>query len=174
MNITHIIASNLFKKTADNVKSVFSKKWAGHKFEVLKFISTTEKGDIGEDFLATLLDKCGYKYIEVVTGHRGQYDVAIKDKTGKNVVEFEVKVATEDVNSHFQFNGIRYDTKYTHLFCFGISPDDISYIIINKNDLNKHSMVSMAKNSNASFKLTKSKKNLRCFDDFCNDINAIK
>jgi hypothetical protein len=173
MKITQVKAINLFQKKADSIVSVFSKKWQGHKFHKLKQISTTEKGDMGEDFLALLLNKCGYKNIEVVKGRRGHYDVAIKDSNNKNIIEFEVKVATEDVNSHFQFNGIRYDTKYTHLFCFAVLPNDIGYLIIDKNDLNKESMVSMAKNSNASFKLTKNKNSLSSFDDFCDDMAKI-
>lgn len=173
MNITHIVANTLFKKVVKNIESVFSKKWKGHQYEMLKLISTTEKGDIGEDFLAKLLRECGYKNIEVVEGRRGHYDVAIRDSDDKNIIEFEVKVATEDVSSAFQFNGIRYDTKYTHLFCFAISPDDINYLIIPKDDLItiKHTMVSMAKGSNSSFKLTKKKSDLNNFDSFCDDLN---
>ncbi len=173
MSITHTIANTMFKKVVKTIEPVFDKKWKGHKYEMLKIISTTEKGNIGEDFLAKLLGKCGHKNIEVVDGRRGHYDVTIRDSNGKNIIAFEVKVATEDVSSHFQFNGIRYDTKYTHLFCFGISPNDINYLIIPKNDLNIHAMVSMAKGSNATFKLTKKNSDLNNFDSFCDDINQI-
>jgi hypothetical protein len=171
MKITHEKANNMFEKAILNIQPVFYKKWQGHKFEISKLISTTEKGDMGEDFLSSVLKECGYQNVEVVKGRRGHFDVEVKQIP--NIVQFEVKVATEDTNSHFQFNGIRYDTKYTHLFCFGISPNDIGYIIINKNDLNNHSMVSMAKGSNSSFKLTKNKKDLKNFDIFCDDMKII-
>lgn len=171
--MNHTLANRIFKKVAQNIKSVFTKKWQGHRYETLKIISTTEKGNIGEDFLAELLGRCNYKNIEVVNGRRGHYDVAIKDSNNKNIIEFEVKVATEDVNSCFQFNGIRHDTNYTHLFCFGISPDDIGYLVVDKNNLNQESLVSMAKNSNSLFKLTKNKNGLSDFNNFCSDMKQI-
>ncbi len=88
---------------------------------------------------------------------------------------FEVKTATQDTNNNFQFNGIRYDTNYTHLFCLGISPDNIYYLIVEKEALGKdnHKMVSMAKGSNASFKLTKTIENLNSFSKFSDNIEKI-
>lgn len=171
MSITRKDALRIFQEMADNIETIYSKKWEGHDFHNLKLMSTTEKGNMGEDFLSNILKKCGYENVEVVKGRRGQYDVEIKD--APNTAQFEVKVATEDIHSNFQFNGVRYDTNYTHLFCLGISPNDIKYLIINKNDLNQHTLVSMAKGSNASFKLTKSKDVLRNFNIFNEEIKEV-
>lgn len=148
---------------------VYEEKWLSHKFGKLKLASTTEKGDIGEDLLASLLKQIGYADVNVVKGRRNQYDVSIEGKTF-----FEVKVATQDTNKSFQFNGVRYDTKYTHLFCLGVMPDSIKYLIIAKNSLlnKEHTLTSMAKGSNATFKLTKKESNLKDFDKLQEDLKS--
>ncbi len=147
--------------------------WLDRKFEKLKLISTTEKGDIGEDFFSELLKTCGYHDVDVVKNRRGEYDVSVKHE--KKVAKFEVKVATLDTNKSFQFNGIRYDTKYTHLFCLGVSPDKIGYMILPKLlvGANENKMVSMAKNTNSTFKLTKRENTLSSFDSFARDIDKL-
>lgn len=144
-------------------------EWKG-KFKALKLASATEKGDMGEDFLAQLARECGYE-VDVVKGRRGQFDVGVK--RGGQKLLFEVKVATMDVNGSFQFNGVRYDTKYTHLFCLGISPEKIGFLIVPKQVLGDkgNPMVSMAKGSNASFKLTKREVQLLSFEMFESALN---
>ena len=147
--------------------------WTKNKFKIFKLMSTTEKGDIGEDFLSIMLKACGYEKVVVVKGRRGSYDVSVE--RGYKKILFESKVATLDTNSSFQFNGIRYDTEYTHLFCLGISPDKIGYIIVKKQLLGNdpHRMVSMAKGSNSAFKLTKKEGELNNFNDFCESVNIL-
>ncbi len=113
----------------------------------------------------------GYESVTVIKGRRGHYDIAIKWEEKECLIE--VKVATIDVHSNFQFNGVSYDTKYTHLFCLGISPNSIGYLIIPKNELDNHSLVSMAKGSNATFKITKKETLLRSFDLFESDVKAM-
>jgi len=143
-------------------------KWHKKPFEKFKIISTTEKGNIAEDFFINLLEKCNKK-VSRPQNRKGDYDILVD-----NNVKIEVKLATEDKSGSFQFNGIRHDTKYTHLFCLGVSPDTIYYIIIVKKDLNEdYTLVSMAKGSNSSFKLTLTKKNLKLFKDFEQDIEKI-
>jgi len=144
--------------------------WLGKQFEVLKFATPTEKGDIGEDFLVELLRGCGYNDVTILEGRRGDYDIsAVID--GKEV-KFEVKVATQDTNGNFQFGGIRYDTQYTHLFCLGIRPDTIDFLIIQKQDLGRppHKLAPMASSTNSSFKLTKKPDDLISFDKFQDEI----
>lgn len=157
----------LIKKT----KLIYDRDWKNHKFQKMKIASTTEKGDIGEDFLEKILSICGYKNITGPKGRRGQYDVFVKH--GDKELFFEVKVATKDVNGSFQFNGIRYDTKYTHLFCLGVSPDGLGYLMYKKSDLHSETLTSMAKGSNAAHKLTKKSGDLRSFDDFENELEDI-
>lgn len=137
-------------------------EWVGKKFGSLKLASSTEKGNIGEDFLAALLREMGRVDVEVVKGRRGEYDV------GVGAVKFEVKVATLDVHGSFQFNGVRYDTKYTHLFFLGVLPESLRYEIVAKQTLGDggYTMVAMAKGTNSSFKVTLPEKRMKSFDRF--------
>ena len=136
----------------------------------MKKISATKKGNIAEDFLEKTLRFIGYQNIEVKKGRRGDWDVSLENK-----VFFEVKIATEDIHSSFQFNGIRYDTQYTHLFCLGITPNDIKYLIVEKKLLGlcPYKLVSMAKGSNSAFKLTQKLENLKKFAEFSDNIKRI-
>ena len=155
-------AYDILRELMAHKKSVIS-VWEGMPFEKIKLMSTTEKGDIAEDFLAQLLQIHGYVDVEVKKGRRGHYDVVLN-----NSVFFEVKAATQDTNGNFQFNGIRYDRDYTHLFCLGITPDKLYYLIVNKIDLmkKKYRMVSMAKGSNATFKLSRRIAQMGEFENF--------
>ena len=158
-------AENLLLKIVETRK--FSGKiWEGSKFELFKTMPTTNKGDIGEDFLAALLENNKCSDVEVVKGRRGHYDV--KATYNGKVATFEVKVATQDTNGSFQFNGVRYDTQYTHLFCLAISPNSIGFLLIRKDEVGKppHNMVAMARNTNAAFKLTKRESDLSSFSQF--------
>lgn len=155
------------KKLATDLDSTFNKKWINSQFKDYKIISTTEKGTLGEILLGDVLKKCGCQIVDVPKGRRGQYDVGFKGNMGH--VRFEVKVATEDTSGAFQFNGVRHDTMYTHLFCIGVSPNIIRYIIVPKQDLSNGTvkLVSMAKGSNAQFKLTLKADKLFGFDGIC-------
>ena len=142
------------------------KEWEGKPFSSFKFASATEKGDMGEDFLSEMLTALSYKEVEVVKSRRGQYDVRVKN--GESDVKFEVKTATLDISKNFQFNGIRYDTRYTHLFFFGVSPEEMRYEIVPKSkiDSDGYKMVPMQKSTNASFKITRPFAKLEKFDRF--------
>ena len=72
-----------------------SDNWLGSTFEKFKIISATEKGNIGEDFLAELLKNIGCYNVVVLSGRRGDYDVSFVEDNNK-MVKFEVKVATQD------------------------------------------------------------------------------
>ena len=74
-------------------------EWADSKFVDMKLASPTEKGNIGEDLLASLLRKIGYRDVEVLEARRGDYDVIVKH--GKSSVKFEVKAATLDTTGIF-------------------------------------------------------------------------
>ena len=135
--------------------------WVDGKFFKMKQISTTEKGDIAEDLLCRILRYIGYSDITKPEGRRGPWDVCLNSK-----LKFEVKMATQDKSNSFQFNGIRLDTKYTHLFCLGITPNHIHYLIVEKRNLDQHKLVSMAKGANSAFKLTRTIKQMKGFDTF--------
>ena len=140
------------------------KKWGNKFYTELKLASPTEKGNVGEDFLAKLLKYVGAGDVNVIDSRRGNYDVGASFM-GKSF-KFEVKVATEDTNNSFQFNGVRYDTKYTHLFCLGIMPTKIGFFMIAKPKLDEEKLVPMQKGTNATFKLTKKCKDAHDFSKF--------
>lgn len=157
--------TQLLESVKDKVLS--TNKWAGARFEKFKTMSSTEKGDAGEDLLEYLLQLMGYEDVEVPKGRRAHYDVRV------NATKFEVKVATEDTKGGFQFNGVRHDRKYTHLFFLGIMPDSISFMIVDKANLDDHTLVAMQKGTNATFKITKSKADLLAFDSFEAEIKKV-
>ena len=163
-------AYSIFQDLLEKTPSIYEQIWKGKPFEKIKYIATTEKGDLGEDFLECMLRHLGYSEVHTKKGRRGQYDVSIKSV--KKSMFFEVKVASQDTNDNFQFNGIRYDTNYSHLFCLGITPSTLAYLIVKKGQIGSenYKMVTMAKGSNATFKLTRTLEQLKSFEDFDTDI----
>lgn len=148
----------------------FETKWKGKRFGRLKLASSTEKGDIGEDFLREMLEALRYKDIEVLKGRKGHFDVGVKN--GKKHVKFEVKTATLDTRRMFQFNGIRYDTKYTHLFFFGVLLGRVCYEIVPKEKLDTkgYTMTPMRRGTNSDFKITRPSDRLSSFGTFGKDV----
>ena len=55
----------------------------------------------------------------------------------------------------------------------GIMPESIAFLIIDKADLHQHTMVPMQKDTNATFKITKTKAELLEFDSFENEIKKV-
>lgn len=125
-----------------------NKKWEAGRFRGIKALSTTEKGDVAEDFAVWLGKHYGFA-AEKHESKRGQWDVKISNIT------LEVKVATEDIHGCFQFNGIRYDTKYDRLLVIGISPDRVLFNAYPRRDLMDMPLARMARGTNATYKLTR-------------------
>lgn len=111
----------------------------------------------------------GLKQVSIPETHRGQYDVELYSPNKE--IKFEVKVATQDVHGSFQFNGVRYDRDFTHLFCLGIMPNDVRFTIVPRADFHKYTLVSMAQGSNATFKLTRRETDLLTFSQFERIVN---
>lgn len=147
--------------------------WHGQPFEKMKLASATEKGNLGEDFLVAILRRAGYGGVEMPEGRRGQYDVQVRH--GSALAQFEVKVATRDIRHNYQFNGIRYDTDYTHLFCLGVAPATVGFLVVAKGALGRppYKMVSMARGSNSSFKLKMAHSQMLGFGDFCTQMAEV-
>lgn len=93
--------------------------WPGSTFEVAKRLSTTGKGNAIEDFALQLLKQVGHSDAERHHARRGDWDLRVGNTT------IEVKGATLDIGGNFQFNGIRYDTKYDLLLVIGIAPEAV-------------------------------------------------
>ncbi len=126
-------------------------KWAGSPHEAFKNLANSSKGDAGEEFLAKYATALGFA-VETSGGRLGDWDVKIEKS------RYEVKLATEDISGAFQFNHIRYDSKYDYLICIGVTPNGIEFGIWTKGQVAEGeagSLVSMGKNQNSSFKLTK-------------------
>lgn len=152
--------AHLAKLIADTAK-VSSRKWAKGRFVAIKALSSTEKGNIAEAFVVWLAQRHGLKAAPHES-KRGEYDVMVSDK------KLEVKMASEDVSGNFQFNGIRYDTRYDFLCVLGVSPDAVMFNVYTRAELLNMTLVSMQKGANASYKLTRKKSELRDLSEFPN------
>ena len=133
------------------IGKLIDKKWTGQIHEAFKHLANSSKGDAGEEFIKKYTEALGFK-IEYRISRLGDWDIKINGKT------FEVKCATEDIAGSFQFNHIRYDSKYDYLLCLGITPNNLVFDVWSKGDVATGlagNLVSMGKNQNASFKLTK-------------------
>lgn len=143
-------------------------KWTGMPHEAFKRLANSSKGDAGEEFLKRYLTLLGF---DVEKDSRlGDWDLKIEGKT------FEVKTATEDITGSFQFNHIRYDSKYNFLICLGVTPTNLVFDMWTKADVATNiagNLVSMGKNQNSSFKLTKKVSLLKDIDELKYELNKI-
>jgi hypothetical protein len=130
-------------------------KWAGQPHETFKNLPNSSKGDAGEEFIRRYAKELGFTVEKLK--RLGDWDLKIQGK------KFEVKLATEDTSGNLQFNHIRYDSKYDYLLCLGVTPNHLFFGIWNKGEVATGvagNLVSMGKNQNSSFKLTKKASNL--------------
>jgi len=125
-------------------------KWSGKPHQAFKNLPNSSKGDAGEEFIKRYVSALGFTVEK--TERLGDWDLKIENK------KFEVKLASEDISGSLQFNHIRYDSKYDYLLCLGVTPDNLVFGIWKKGEVAEGvagSLVSMGKNQNSSFKLTK-------------------
>lgn len=133
-------------------------KWVDAPFEAIKRVSNTKVGSVGQDFLEQFALQYGITVVFPVNARgdkakQSPWDISL------NGVRFELKTATEDVGGKFQFNHVRYHREYDGLICLGISPTRMYLGMWTKSEVltgKAGRLVSMEKNANASFKLTKS------------------
>lgn len=158
----------------ESVLSGFSdhSKWDGAKFGKMKTISNTKVGSVGQAFIERLCIELNIDcdFPENAQGERltqSPWDIRI------NGVEFELKTATEDTTGNFQFNHIRYHRPYDALLCLGVSPEALYFRAWSKAEVTTGQagrLVSMEKNANASYKLTKNPAGLIQIGDFDSEI----
>jgi hypothetical protein len=147
--------SEIFKGVLSTHKNAV--KWNVADFAGIKTISNTKVGAVGQDFIEKICNDLGFvvEFPLSKTGARAKqnpWDIKI------NGVSFELKTATEDINGNFQFNHVRYHRKYDALLCLGVSPNNLYFMLWSKADVvtdKAGKLVSMEKNANASYKLTK-------------------
>ena len=137
-------------------------------FVGMKSISNTDVGKVGQEFIESLCShlKIPFNFPTNKNNQRANqspWDIRI------NNINFELKTATEDTTGKFQFNHIRYHRDYNAVLCLGVSPNDLHFNLWSKADIvtgKAGKLVSMEKVANASYKLTKSKKELFHIDLF--------
>ncbi len=125
-------------------------KWSDSSHQAFKNLPNSSKGDAGEEFIEIYVTELGFNTIK--DKRQGDFDLIIENK------KFEIKLASEDISGAFQFNHIRYDSKYDYLLCLGVTPNELCFGIWTKADVTTGqagNLVSMGKNQNSSFKLTK-------------------
>ena len=156
----------LFKKVLLQFKD--DNKWTNAYFKEIKIISNTKVGDVGQKFIEELCEKINLDY-KLPTDTKGNikrqspWDIEIKG------IKFELKTATEDTHNKFQFNHIRYHREYEAVLCLGVSPNELYFNFYTKSEIvtgKAGKLVSMEKGANASYKLTKPKKELFIIDLF--------
>jgi len=119
-------------------------KWTDARFSEVKSSTMTAKGDFGEELTTSVLNEFGLEARRVNQGI-GEFDIIM----GEWLIEH--KLATEDSTGSFQFNGIKKNVNYDIVFCLGVSPNDISFTILTKEDAMDLG-VSMTKGGTDSFK----------------------
>jgi len=127
-------------------------KWTNSTFEIIKQMTTSDKGEIGEEFIYVMCVSLVDKGAKRNPHSRDAYDIKVLGKT------IEVKTATEDTHNKFQFNGIRYQRIYDFLLVLGIAPNNVYFNIYTSADVKTQKigvLVPMEKGTVGSHKLTR-------------------
>ena len=126
-------------------------KWHNSKYGAVKAAAMTPKGDFGEDVTTDLIKTIIGVFAERKNKGKGEFDIfAALSESG---ITFENKLATEDTNGGYQFNGFKKTVKFDYGFCLGVSPNDMCFGIFPKSVIDDLT-VSMTKDGEDSFKLT--------------------
>ena len=142
---------NAIANNADNPK------WSEGDYIVIKTVSNTKVGSIGQDFIEALCSalsiSCAFPLrADGTRATQSPWDIQISG------IKYELKTATEDTSGNFQFNHIRYHRSYEAVLCLGVTPDKLYFGLWSKADVatgKAGTLVSMEKGANASYKLTK-------------------
>ena len=135
---------NILSKRVEN-------KWCNSKYEVVKAASNTPKGDFGEEVVSLLIKQIVGVDADIINSGKGEFDILTKSG-----IKIENKLATEDTNGSFQFNGLKKDIEYDYAFGLGVSPNDLWFGIWSKSEVEQLT-TSMTKDGSDSFKLTATK-----------------
>jgi len=137
-------------------------KWEGAILGKIKKISNTKVGSVGQRFIEKLCEQLSIPCV-FPKSPQSPWDIEIEN------IKFELKTATEDTSGKFQFNHVRYHRPYQALLCLGVSPKNLYFGMWTKADVvtgKAGNLVTMEKDANASFKLTKSPDHLYEIDQF--------
>ena len=96
-------------------------------FEKITNFEGNAIGQIGEQFIKTVLKELGFQPQETAAVVHDEFDILLNDGT-----KIEVKTARMGLkNEIFQFNGINPHYNYDYIFCIGLSTDVAYFKIIN-------------------------------------------
>lgn len=119
------LIESLYKQLVSEMPT--ESKWTDSKYERIKLMSTTAKGNFGENFTTKILNNIGIN-AKRVDGGIGDFDILLSEYD----IKLEHKLATEDTNNSFQFNALDKNKNYDYVFCLGISPNALLFDIIEK------------------------------------------
>ena len=115
-------------------------KWANARYRCIKDAPPTIKSDFGQDSTARMITEiCGLNS-EVVNGGKGDFDILVH-----GVGEFEHKLATEDANGSFQFNGIDCAKEWDWVFCLAVAPNHVMFGIYSHEECEDRLTTNMTK-----------------------------
>ena len=144
-------------------------KWSGALLEPFRQVANTNRGDIGEEFVARYLDQFEIPVVRSESRiHPWDLDIA--------GLKFEVKTASEDRGGSFQFNHIRLDRSYDYLLCLGIRPEEILFNGWRKGEVSEGvagTLVRMAEGQSVTHKLTKRPADMRKIEDIPDWVRSI-
>ncbi len=149
-----VVSDKIFeivKLSLDSLSNRVEDKWYNSKYQAVKVASNTPKGDFGEEVVSLLIKHLVGVDADIINGGKGEFDILTESG-----IKIENKLATEDTNGNFQFNGLKKDIKYDYAFGLGVSPNDLWFGIWSKSEVEKLT-TSMTKGGSDSFKLTASK-----------------
>jgi len=152
-------------------KNIDNNFWRGSKNEWIKNLSSTGKGNVGENITKSILNKLKIKSV-IPKNRRGDFDLEIV-LPNSTVLLCENKLATLDTNGSFQFNGLKINRKYDLIFAIGVTPSCIYYKIIFFEELQegKYTFCSMTKKNNNEDKYSLSYKLMIPFEKMDNFVN---
>lgn len=99
-------------------------KWANARFAPLKFLSPTDTGGVGLNFLYIYLRAAGFA-VDLPSTASGRYAAQARYDISVAGLDAQLKTATEDSRTRFQFNHVDLEAGYRLLVCIGVSPNDL-------------------------------------------------
>ena len=135
--------------------------WKGSVIEGYRHLGNTNRGAVGEDFVARYLESVGIN-VDQSDSRTDPTDMCIRG------VDFEVKTASLGKNGSFQFNHIRLDGDWKYLLALGVCPNEIVFSVWRKGDVAEEKagkLVPMAKGQRVTFKITKKLADMRPIED---------
>ena len=144
-------------------------KWLNVPLGGIKTLTNTHVGKVGEDFIMLWCQTHNLAW-SLPSSTQSPWDIRIESIT------FEIKTATEDVNGRFQFNHIRRHREYDAVLVLGVAPDEIRFDAWGKGTVVEDRagrLVTMDKESAATFKITKKPSDLRPITQFADKISEL-